>query len=123
MEKTRRQIEVTTEVRAKIKVVFKCTEMTIWRALNFVRDTPTCKRIRLYALQNGGKVVTTVPETETIHDADGMMKQYFPNGALLEVNKNTGLLRVFDPEGVKRREVQDCTIQQLYVEQTFAERL
>ncbi len=31
-----------------------------------------------------------LPEVETIHDADGMMRQYFPSGAVIEIDKNTG---------------------------------
>ena len=28
------------------------------------------------------------PAMETIHDADNFMRQYFPNGVLIEANKN-----------------------------------
>lgn len=49
MEATRKQIEVTKEVRAEIKKAFKCSDMTLWRALNFSNDTPTSLRIRKFA--------------------------------------------------------------------------
>lgn len=92
MEATRKQIEVTKEVRAEIKKAFKCSDMTLWRALNFSNDTPTSLRIRKFAKQKGGVLLLLTPATETIHDADGNV----------------------------RREVKHCTIEQLYVEQTFA---
>lgn len=120
MEATRKQIEVTKEVRAEIKKAFKCSDMTLWRALNFGNDTPTSLRIRKFAKQKGGVLLLLTPATETIHDADGYMRQYFENGAMLEADKSTGTVQVFDADGNVRREVKHCTIEQLYVEQTFA---
>lgn len=72
MEATRKQIEVTKEVRAEIKKAFKCSDMTLWRALNFSNDTPTSLRIRKFAKQKGGVLLLLTPATETIHDADGI---------------------------------------------------
>ena len=46
--------------------------------------------------------------------------QYFENGAMLEADKHTGTVQVFDKDGTVRREVKHCTIEQLYVEQTFS---
>ena len=116
MEATRKQIEVTKEVRAEIKKAFKCSDMTLWRALNFSNDTPTSLRIRKFAKQKGGVLLLLTPATETIHDADGYMRQYFENGAMLEADKGTGTVQVFDADGNVRREVKHCTIEQLYVE-------
>lgn len=39
---------------------------------------------------------------ETMHDADGYMRQYFPNGVMLECNKNTGRVDIIkDGKSVK----------------------
>lgn len=120
MEATRKQIEVTKEARKEIKAAFKCSDMAIWRALSFALDTPLSLRIRKFAMQKGGVLLLLTPAMETIHDKDGYMRQYFENGAMLEVDKHTGTVQVFDKDGTVRREVKHCTIEQLYVEQTFA---
>ncbi len=77
--------------------------------------------MREYALQNGGVVMVISPETETIHDADGYMRQYFPNGAMLEVDKNKGAIVVYTKGGVPVNDIKEnANIQQLYVMQEFA---
>lgn len=34
--------------------------------------------------------MVVAPEVEVLHDYDGVINQYFPNGAKLESDKNTG---------------------------------
>lgn len=42
------------------------------------------------------------PAIETMHDADGYMRQYFPNGVMLECDKNTGRVDIIkDGKSVK----------------------
>ena len=118
-----RRIEVTTEVRRKIEKTFGVTRKTVANALNYTGDrgqTDLAKRIRVMALENGGRHMVSWPECETIHDALGMMTQTFDNGSKIEVNKNTGDACWFDPKGVKRGEQENITIQQLYVMQELA---
>lgn len=89
----KKRIDTTKEMRQKAMKVFHVTEQTVFNAICFDSkrgDTDKAKRIRSYILQNGGIVMVELPEVETIHDADGYMIQYFPNGAIIEVNKNTG---------------------------------
>ena len=123
MEATRKQIEVTKEVRREIKAAFKCSNMAIWRALSFTLDTPLSLRIRKFAKQKGGVLLLLTPAVETIHDKDGYMRQYFENGAMIEADKSTGRVQVMDKNGKECRDVEHCSIEQLYVEQAFAERL
>lgn len=123
MEVTRKQIEVTKEVRREIKAAFKCSNMAIWRALSFTLDTPLSLRIRKFAKQKGGVLLLLTPAVETIHDKDGYMRQYFENGAMIEADKSTGRVQVMDKNGKVCRDVEHCSIEQLYVEQAFAERL
>ena len=66
MEATRKQIEVTKEVRKEIKAAFKCSDMAIWRALSFALDTPLSLRIRKFARQKGGVLLLLTPAMETI---------------------------------------------------------
>lgn len=124
METSNRRIEVSTEVRNKIIKTFGVTGRTVNNALNYNggsrSQTDLAKRIRIMALENGGRHMVSWPECETIHDALGMMTQTFDNGSKIEVNKNTGDACWFDPKGVKRGEQKSITIQQLYVMQELA---
>jgi len=118
-----RRIEVTTEVRRKIEKTFGVTRKTVANALNYTGDrgqTDLAKRIRVMALENGGRHMVSWPECETIHDASGMMRQIFDNGSKIEVDKHTGDACWFDPKGVKRGEQKNISIQQLYVMQELA---
>ena len=123
METTRKQIEVTKKVREEIKAAFKCSDMAIWRALSFTLDTPLSLRIRKFAKLKGGVLLLLTPAMETIHDKDGYMRQYFDNGAVLEAEKATGTVQVFDREGKCVEKVSDCTIPQLNEMQTRAAKL
>lgn len=91
-------IDVTKEVRQKAMKVFSVTERSLMNALRFDPqrgNSERAKRIRQYAWQNGGVTMVVSKEVETIHDRDGMMRQYFPNGGMIEVDKNTGNLTAY----------------------------
>ena len=119
----KRQIDVTKEVRKEIKAAFKCSDVAIWRALSYELSTPLSLRIRKFAQLKGGVELMILPIMETIHDHNGYMRQYFANGAVIEVDKSCGKLQTFDKDGSVRREVMNCTIEQLYIEQEFAKSL
>ena len=116
----KRQIEVSKEVRENIEKVFNCSRMSVWRALSFTDHSEQSKRIRVYAKKNGCVTLITAPEYETIHDAAGFMRQWFSNGACIEVNKNSGHADVYDRQGRKMQQVDDLKVTQLYVLQEFA---
>jgi hypothetical protein len=83
MEAMKKYIDVTREVRQDIMAAFNVTGKMVYYALNFDAkrgESDKAKRIRVYAKQKGGIVMIVAPEVETIHDADGYMRQYFPNG-------------------------------------------
>lgn len=89
----KKYIHVTKEVRQELAKVFKVGDRTVRNALLFDKergDTDCAKRIRMFALQKGGIMMTVVPEVEVLYDYDGMISQYFPNGAKIEIDKNTG---------------------------------
>lgn len=95
----RRVIEVTKETRKFLQKAFKVSQPMVWYALNFDENrgqSDLAKRIRSLALQKGGILLNIGPEVETIHSADGRMKQYFPHGVLLEADtRHTGLVAVY----------------------------
>ena len=89
----KKYIHVTKEVRQELAKVFKVGDRTVRNALLFDKDrgdTDCAKRIRMFALQKGGIVMAVVPEVEVLYDYDGMINQYFPNGAKIETDKKTG---------------------------------
>ena len=52
-----------------------------------------------------GIVMVVIPEIETFHDYDNVMRQYCPNGALIELDRNDGSGQViFKGETVKTYE-------------------
>lgn len=118
-----RRIEVSSEVRSKIMKTFGVTRQTVGNALNYRGErgqSDLAKRIRIMALENGGRHMVSWPECETIHDSSGMMRQVFENGSKIEVDKRTGYACWFDHKGVKRWEQKNITIPQLYVMQELA---
>lgn len=89
----KKYIHVTKEVRQELAKVFNVGDRTVRNALLFDKergDTDCAKRIRMFALQKGGIVMAVVPEFEVLYDYDGMINQYFPNGAKIETDKKTG---------------------------------
>ena len=86
-------IAVTKENREFLIKTFKTTKTAVWRALTFAErggDSPRSRKIRKLAQERGGVLMVASPAMETMHDADNFMRQYFPNGVMLECDKNTG---------------------------------
>lgn len=111
----KKYIDVTKEVRQDIMAAFKVTGKMVCYALNFDAkrgESEKAKRIRVYAKQKGGVVMVVTPEVETIHDANGYMRQYFPNGAMIECNKANGNVDVFY-KGQKMKSYEDVKIKEL----------
>ena len=102
----RRVIEVTKETREFLQKAFNVTGTMVWYALNFDEkrgQSDLAKRIRNLALQKGGVVLNIGPEIETIHSADGCMRQYFPHDVLLEADtRGTGLVAVYKKGELQR---------------------
>lgn len=111
----KKYIDVTREVRQDIMAAFNVTGKMVYYALNFDAkrgESEKAKRIRVYAKQKGGVVMVVTPEVETIHDANGYMRQYFPNGAMIECNKANGNVDVFY-KGQKMKSYEDVKIKEL----------
>ena len=111
MENLKRQIAVTKENREFLARAFKVTSVMVWKALNYKSDTDLAKKIRKIAVERGGQEFYVVPVemyeqtfgkdhgvdevVETFHDNDGYMRQYLPNGAMIELSVKDGSGDVF----------------------------
>lgn len=120
-----RYIAVTKENREFLIKAFRTTKMAVWRALTFAErggDSPRARKIRHLAQQRGGVLMVASPAMETMHDADNFMRQYFPNGVMLECDKNTGRVDIIkDGDVVKGYD--NVTLNQLPAIQAEAQNL
>ncbi len=118
-------IHITRVDREFLMKVFNCTERSIFNAVQFDEKrgfTEQAKKIRKLAIDRGGILMTVAPSIETLHDYDNVMRQYFPNGALLELDKNDGSgVVIFKGEQVKRYE--NVTLPQIESIQNYAAQL
>lgn len=90
-----RTIKVSKENKAKLAKMFGCTERMVYKALCFEGGTPLAHKIQHVArTEMGGWVEAAVPEDEIFYDTmdsgERVMRQYFGNGAVLEVSLKTG---------------------------------
>lgn len=117
-------IAVTKENREFLAKAFGVTEKYVYMCLWYRdKNSDTAKKIRTLALQRGGVPMVQAVEMETLHDADGYMRQYFPNGAMIEISRKTAAGTVFDRKGDKVREYANVTIPMIYELQTVAKSL
>lgn len=89
----KRYIHIQKADREFILNLFKVTGRTVDNALRFDAErgnTDFARKIRKVAMEHGGIVMVVSPEAETLFDADGYMRQYLPNGVLLEFEKEAG---------------------------------
>lgn len=89
----KRYIHILKADREFILNLFKVTGRTVDNALRFDAErgnTDLARKIRKVAMEHGGIVMVVSPEAETLFDADGYMRQYLPNGVLLEFEKEAG---------------------------------
>ena len=101
MAKTRsaRTIKVSKENKAKLAKMFNCTDRMVYKALCFECQTLLARKIQYVARKEmGGWVEAAVPEDEIFYDTmdsgERFMRQYFNNGAVLEVSMDNGQGRV-----------------------------
>ena len=92
-----KKIYVNEKAKAYLRKVFACSNVMVWKALNFKSDSDLARKMRHTALnQLNGKPSWPAEDVETIHDAGGFMKQRFANGVQLIVNKATGLVTLLE---------------------------
>ena len=93
--KSVRTIKVSKENKARLAKLFGCTERMVYKALCFESQTLLARKIQHVARQEmGGWVEAAVPEDEIFYDTmdsgERFMRQYFNNGAVLEISMTTG---------------------------------
>ena len=94
-KRSARTIKVSKENKAKLAKMFNCTDRMVYKALCFEGETPLAHKIQHIArTEMGGWVEAAVPEDEIFYDTmeggERVMRQYFGNGAVLEVSMTTG---------------------------------
>lgn len=110
----KRQITVTKATRKQLEKLFKVTERTIFNALDLSKPgNDLHKRIRKAAMNCGGVVTVVSTDLETFHDADGTMRQYLPNGAVLEFYRTDGTGHIFF-RGKEVASFENVTIPMIY---------
>lgn len=93
---TGRLIELPIRERRKIECTLGVSKSLVSQALSYQRSGEKSEEVREMALRlPEGRQMRYLPECETIHDANGMMRQIFPNGHLLVVDKATGVYRAY----------------------------
>lgn len=50
-------ILIDTPTRKKIRALFGCSHVAVWKALTFRSDSETSRKIRTVALESGGQLV------------------------------------------------------------------
>ena len=103
-----RYIHITKADRDFIAKALNVTEKTVYNAIRFDDrrgNSELSAKIRKLAMDRGGIVMVVAPEIETFHDYDKVMRQYCPNGALIELDRTDGSGQViFKGETVKTYE-------------------
>ena len=117
-----RQIKIGADIKRAIKEETKLSDAAVSYALAFQRHGVESQRVRELALRYGGQVYCTLPECETIHDADGKMIQTFRNGAVIIVDKATSEVAL-EYKGKLVATHHDVTLQMLSLIQATAEEL
>lgn len=97
----KKYIAVTDKQRQLIVDAFKITTRMVRLALSYDSDSNLAKRIRKLALEAGGVRMVAIAEMECIFDSDGNMTQLMPNGAVIEICKETGDAKVIKNGKVK----------------------
>lgn len=97
MERTTslRTIKLAKDAKVKLAKIFGCTERMVYKALCYEGDTKLARKIRFVALKElGGWIEVCLPEVETMHDSDSVIRQYFGEQVVLELSKLSGEGRV-----------------------------
>lgn len=104
-----KRIYVEESAKAKLRKVFKCSNVMVWKALTFESDSKLARRIRYVALKELGGVASWKPvEMETSHEeAAKTMTQTFGDRVKLVASKESPSVVVYvDGEERKRATVE-----------------
>lgn len=118
----KKYIHIQKEDREFIAKAFGISERSVFNAIRFDDrrgGTDLAKKVRKLAMDRGGIVMVEVPEEETLFDADGYMRQYLPNNALLEFSFEDGGCEVFH-KGKKVRRYENVEVSDIKNIQNWA---
>ncbi|MEY8684876.1 hypothetical protein AB9N12_01600 [Bacteroides sp. AN502(2024)] len=121
----KKYIHITKEDREFIMKAFGISEKSVFNAIRFDDrrgGTDLAKKIRKLAMDRGGIVMVEIPEIETLHDADGYMRQYLPNDTLLEFSREDGGCDVYH-KGKKVRRYENVCVKEIPSIQNWASAL
>lgn len=92
----RTYIRVSTPLRKDLMSIFGLSRRSIYKALNGLVSTEKSEKIRQYALDHGGEVVSEifVPICKTIHDEDGSFAQVFDGGITVWMNTQDNTAKI-----------------------------
>ena len=125
----KRIIVITPEESRYIQRAFKVSKVTVWQAVKYVKNNDLHKKIRKFAIERGNPQMVLAPEFDTIYltnrrDADGKMTEYmvqtFENGAIIEGNRDTGLVTIRSKGGKVVATYQNPSISELKAIQEVA---
>ncbi|MCF0190829.1 MAG: hypothetical protein HUJ96_06155 [Marinilabiliaceae bacterium] len=94
MNEVKKFVTVSKEKREWLVKAFQVSGVMVWKALTFESNSPLAQRIRKAAMNHGGILMVCAPEFSTMHDSDGYMRQYFPNGVMVEFHKKNNTAAV-----------------------------
>lgn len=121
----KKYIHIKREDRELIAKAFGITERSVFNAIRFDDrrgETELARKVRKLAMERGGIVMVEIPEIETLHDADGYMRQYLPNDVLLEFSREDGGCDVFH-KGMKVRHYENVLVRDIPEIQNWASTL
>lgn len=121
----KKYIHIKREDREFIAKAFGITERSVFNAIRFDDrrgETEFARKVRKLAMERGGIVMVEIPEIETLHDADGYMRQYLPNDVLLEFSREDGGCDVFH-KGMKVRHYENVLVRDIPEIQNWASTL
>ncbi|WP_368331972.1 hypothetical protein [Phocaeicola vulgatus] len=121
----KKYIHIKREDREFIAKAFGITERSVFNAIRFDDrrgETELARKVRKLAMERGGIVMVEIPEIETLHDADGYMRQYLPNDVLLEFSREDGGCDVFH-KGMKVRHYENVLVRDIPEIQNWASTL
>ncbi|MBP3202271.1 MAG: hypothetical protein J6M31_01520 [Bacteroidales bacterium] len=97
----RSYIKLSENLRAQICKRFKVTRKTVWQACAGLSNSDLSRKIRQYALSNGGqwvKEIAFIPECRTRYSADGSWIQEFANGVEVLFTGSKAVIRLAGKE-------------------------
>lgn len=107
-----RQIKITPKERERLQERFNVGKNYIQQVLSFSKHGPTAERIRLEAIQMGGRYVDPdfAPNCRTEY-LGGMIVQTFADQVVLKINRETGdIILEHRGEVVEKRENESMAI-------------